>query len=292
MEKRILKSEVIDIITGAISEDLNSYGDITSKNLIPPHIKSASHIICKEANGAILSGLDIAEFILKEVDSSINMDRLKSDGSALGYMDKICNITGPTLSILKAERTCLNFIQHMSGIATLTSKFAKIAEPYGVKIKDTRKTKPLLRKIEKYAVRCGGGYNHRFGLFDEILIKDNHIIAVGGISKAVESVRATAPTNLKIEVEVKDFSQLDEAITSKADIIMLDNMSTDQMTEAVKIIREKKGSSCLVEASGNVSLENVEDICKTGVDIISVGLITHSAPAIDFSLEFEENIQV
>ncbi len=292
MEKRILKSEVIDIIRGAISEDLNGFGDITSQYLIPPDKNSFSYIVCKEKSGAVLSGLDIAEFILKEVDSSINMDRLKSDGSALGYMDRICNITGSTLSILKAERTCLNFIQHMSGIATLTGEFVKIAEPYKVKIFDTRKTKPTLRKIEKYAVRCGGGYNHRFGLFDEILIKDNHIIAVGGISKAVESVRATAPTNLKIEVEVKDFSQLDEAITSKADIIMLDNMSTDQMIRAVKIIREKKGNSCLVEASGNVSLKNVEEICKTGVDIISVGLITHSAPAVDFSLEFEENVRV
>ncbi|MBA7648059.1 Nicotinate-nucleotide pyrophosphorylase [carboxylating] [subsurface metagenome] len=178
----------------------------------------------------------------------------------------------------------------MSGIATLTSRFVKIAGPYKVKIKDTRKTKPILRKIEKYAVLCGGGYNHRFGLFDEILIKDNHIAAAGGISKAIERIRAGAPSTLRIEVEVKDFNQLDEAIASKADIIMLDNMNADQMAKAVKVVKEKRGSSCLVEASGNINLENLEEICKTGVDIISVGLITHSAPAIDFSLEFEKNV--
>src|SRR3972149_7819174 len=254
MEKKILKNEVIDIIRGAILEDLNGSGDITSNYLIPPDKKSLSYIICKEKSGAVLSGLDIAGYVLEEIDSSIKMERLKNDGDRLEHMDRVCNISGPTLSILKAERTCLNFIQHMSGIATLTSKFVKIAEPYGVKIKDTRKTKPLLRKIEKYAVLCGGGYNHRFGLFDAILIKDNHIAAVGGIIKAIEKVRASAPPNLKIEVEVRDFAQLDEAIAGKPGIIMLDNIGTNQMAKAVKIIRDKRGNSCEIEASGNVSL--------------------------------------
>ncbi len=197
MENKILKSEVIDIIRGAIFEDLNGSGDITSNYLIPPDKKSSSYIICKEKSGAVLSGLDVAGFVLEEIDSSIEIERLKNDGDRLEYMDRICNISGSTLSILKAERTCLNFIQHMSGIATLTSRFVKIAEPYKVKIKDTRKTKPILRKIEKYAVLCGGGYNHRFGLFEEILIKDNHIAAVGGITKAIEKVRASAPPDLK-----------------------------------------------------------------------------------------------
>ncbi len=290
MENRISKNEIIDIIRGAISEDLNDAGDITSRYIIPPDKKSFSYIVCKETGGAVLSGLDAVVFTLEEIDGSIKVDRLKNDGDSLKYMDKICNINGSTLSILKAERTCLNFIQHMSGIATLTAKFVKIAEPYRVKIKDTRKTKPLLRRIEKYAVLCGGGYNHRFGLFDGILIKDNHIIAAGGILKAIEKARAGASNALKIEVEVRDFNQLDEAITGKADIIMLDNMNADQMADAVKIIREKRGDSCEVEASGNANLENLEEICKTGVDIISVGAITHSAPAVDFSLEFEENI--
>ncbi len=287
MKNKILKNEVIDIISGAISEDLNGSGDITSRYLIPPDKNSSSYIICKETGGAVLSGLDIAIFTLEEIDSSVKVERLKNDGDRLEYMDRICNISGPALSILKAERTCLNFIQHMSGIATLTGKFVKIAGPYGVKIKDTRKTKPTLRKIEKYAVLCGGGYNHRFGLFDGILIKDNHITAAGGITKATESIRVSAPSTLEIEVEVRDFKQLDEAITERVDIIMLDNMSTGEMTEAVKIIRKRRGNSCLIEASGNINLENLEEICKTGVDIISAGAITHSAPAADFSLEFE-----
>ena len=290
MENKILKNEVMDIIRGAISEDMDGFGDITSKYLIPPDKNSFSYIIFKEAGGAILSGLDVAGFVLEEIDRSIKIDKLKNDGDRLEYMDRVCNITGSTLSILKAERICLNFIQHMSGIATFTSKFVKIAKPYKVKIVDTRKTKPGLRKIEKYAVLCGGGYNHRFGLFDGILIKDNHIAAAGGVSKAIESIRTNVPHTLKVEVEIKDFNQLDEAITSRADIIMLDNMDTDQIGRAVKIIREKGGSSCSAEASGNINLRNLEEICKTGVDIISVGLITHSAPAIDFSMEFEENL--
>src|SRR3972149_8907742 len=223
MEKKILKSEVIDIIRGAIFEDLNGSGDITSNYLISPDKKSSSYIICKEKNGAVLSGLDVAGYVLEEIDSNLKNEKLKNESDNLKYMERICNISGSTLSILKAERTCLNFIQHMSGIATLTSKFVKIAELYGVKIKDTRKTKPLLRKIEKYAVLCGGGYNHRFGLFDEILIKDNHIAAVGGITKAIEKVRASAPPDLKIEAAGREFAQLDEAIAGKPGIIMLDN---------------------------------------------------------------------
>ena len=290
MENKILKNDVIDIIHMAIFEDLGSAGDITSQFLIPPDKKSFSYIICKEKKGAILSGLDIAVFTIEEIDSRIKVEKLKKDGDRLEYEDRICNISGPVLSILKAERTCLNFIQHMSGIATLTAEFVKIAEPYGVKIKDTRKTNPALRKIEKYAVLCGGGCNHRFGLFDGILIKDNHIAAAGGILKAVEKIRAAIhpiSPDLKIEVEVGDLNQLDEALKARADIIMLDNMNAREMTEAVKIIREKGGNLCEVEASGNITLKNISRVCRTGVDTVSIGSITHSAPAIDFSMEFE-----
>ena len=290
MAKEISKNEVKDIISKAISEDLGDSGDLTSDNLIPPDEKSSSYIICKEIGGAVLSGLDVAGFVLEKIDSGVNIDKIKSDGDSLKYMDKICNITGPTLSVLKAERTCLNFIQHMSGIATITSRFVKIAEPYKVKISDTRKTKPALRKIEKYAVLCGGGYNHRSGLFDGIIIKDNHIAAAGSILNAIRKIRKKIPRDLKVEVEVKDFIQLDEAITGRADIIMLDNMDAGQISKAVRRIRENKGIHCIIEASGKINLENLEEICKTGVDMISVGAITHSAPAIDFSLEFEKEI--
>ncbi len=290
MVNKLLKKEVIDIIKKAVIEDLDNSGDLTSDNLIPPDDRISSHIICKETGGAVLSGLDIAVFVLEEIDSSINMVKLRIDSDSLKYMDKICEISGPTLSILKAERTCLNFIQHMSGIATLTSRFVEIARSFKVKIFDTRKTKPILRKIEKYAVTCGGGFNHRFGLFDGIIIKDNHIAAAGGVASALKKIKTRIPGGLKIEVEIKDLKQLDEAITGGADIIMLDNMDTVNMKKAVSIIREKSRRSCLIEASGKVNLENLEEICKTGVDMISVGLITHSAPAIDFSLEFEREI--
>lgn len=290
MKNNISKNEMIDLIRGAIMEDLNGSGDITSQYLIPPDKNSFATIVCKEADGAILSGLEVANFVLEEIDRNIKVDRLKNDGDRVEFMDKICTISGPAISLLKAERTCLNFIQHMSGIATLTAGYVKIAKPYKVKIKDTRKTKPLLRKIEKYAVLCGGGHNHRFGLFDGILIKDNHIIAAGGITEAIERIRLKAPSTLKIEVEVGNLKQLEQAIAGRADIIMLDNMDAGQIKKAVSIIRKRRGKSCLVEASGNINLENLEEICKTGVDIISAGALTHSAPAADFSMEFEKNV--
>lgn len=286
MENKIYKNEVLDIVRAAISEDLGGYGDITSKYLISSNDKISSYIICKEKSGAVLSGLDIACYIIEEIDASLEFKKLKHDGQKLNYKDKICTINGPALSIIKAERTCLNFIQHMSGIATITNKFSTIASSYNVKIADTRKTKPLLRKLEKYAVLCGGGYNYRFGLFDGVLIKDNHITAAGGVKEAVTKVKNKIPHSLKIEVEVKNFSELKEAVSCKVDIIMLDNMDLKQTKEAAAIIKREMGNSCLVEVSGNVNLNNLEDYCKSGIDLISVGYITHSAPAIDFSLEF------
>jgi len=286
MINKIEKYEIIDLIRSAISEDMGGFGDITSKYLIPESSMSTGYIICKEAGGGYLSGMDIAAYIFEEIDPEIKVNPLKQDGSILKDRDRVCNIEGPAVSILKAERTALNFIQHMSGIATLTSKFVNIARPFGVKIVDTRKTKPLLRKIEKYAVRCGGGSNHRFGLFDGILIKDNHIAAAGGVLKAISSIKENMPHTVRIEVEVKDFDELDQALIGKADIIMLDNMSPETMKKAVAIIRDRREDT-IIEASGNVDLDTLEDICKSGIDIVSAGAITHSAPAMDFSLELD-----
>ena len=196
-------------------------------------------------------------------------------------------MSGSTQILLIMERIYLNFLQHMSGIATYTKKFSSIASKYNVRIADTRKTIPGLRKIEKYAVRCGGGFNHRFGLFDGILIKDNHIFAAGGIQNAIDKIRNRVPHQLKIEVEVKGLKELDEAIKSNADIIMLDNMELPMIKESVGVIRKILGNRCKIEVSGGINLASLEEICKTGIDIISVGTITHSAPAVDFSLEFE-----
>jgi len=287
IENRLEKKYIVEPIRSALAEDLAGFGDITSKYLIDSTVAASSFILCKEEEGAILSGIDVAEYVLEEIDKNIEIEKLAVDGDRLENMDRICNIRGSAKSILSAERTILNFIQHMSGIATLTNKYSDIASRYGVKVVDTRKTKPLLRMFEKYAVQCGGGFNHRFGLFDGIMIKDNHIEAAGSISSAINMIRDKIPHTLKIEVEVKNFSQLDEAIEAEADIIMLDNMNYSQMIEAVAIIREKRGHSCIIEASGNVTLDTLEEKCKTGIDIISVGAITHSARAVDFSLEFE-----
>ena len=283
---KISRLEIVDILRNAINEDLGAYGDITSKYIFSEEDFSESFIVCKEKDGAILCGIDAARFIFEEIDVEVEFTKLKKDGDFLNCGDKICKIKGRTLSILKSERVSLNFIQHLSGIATATNKFASAVSGYGVKITETRKTLPNLRLLEKYAVRCGGGHNHRFGLFDGILIKDNHIAAAGGISKAINTLRNKIPHTLKIEVEVKTREELEEAIESKADIIMLDNMSCEEMTQSVKLIRERSQNSCKIEASGGVRFESLDDICKTGVDLISSGAITNSAKAIDFSLEF------
>jgi nicotinate-nucleotide pyrophosphorylase (carboxylating) len=287
MINKLEKIDILDLIHRAIEEDLGGYGDITSKYLIPAENKSRAYIICKEESGAVLSGIDVVTYILEEFSDDIEIDRLKEDGVFLKNRDIICYVYGPTQALLAAERTCLNFLQHMSGIATYTRQFADIAAKYDVKIADTRKTKPTLRKIEKYAVLCGGGFNHRFGLFDGILIKDNHIVAAGGVKEAIQAVRNRIPHQLKIEVEVKNLKELEEAIGESADIIMLDNMDPKSIKDAAEIIRKELGSNCLIEVSGGIGLSNVEDICKTGIDIVSVGSLTHSAPSADFSLEFE-----
>ncbi|MDZ7837063.1 MAG: carboxylating nicotinate-nucleotide diphosphorylase [Actinomycetota bacterium] len=279
------KSQVMDLIRRTLSEDLAGFGDITSKYLLPSDHHSQAYIWCKQ-DMAVLCGINIAGWLMEEVDSSIKLKMLKKDGDMVSRHQKVATLSGPTASLLAAERSALNFIQHLSGIATITKKFSNIASAQGVKIVDTRKTKPNLRLVEKYAVETGGGYNHRFGLFDGIMLKDNHIRAAGGIIEAVKAIKGSIPHPLKIEVEVQDSSQLQQAITAQADIIMLDNMNPDQIEESVKKIRSETNKNTLIEVSGNITLNNLEDYCNTGIDLISTGYITHSAPAADFSMEF------
>ncbi len=278
--------EIQYLIRRALAEDLQGYGDITTKYLLPPGHRSRAHIICKERDGAILCGIDLAIQLFKEVDENIEAIKTKKDGQAIGYMQKAAELSGPSASLLAAERSALNFIQHLSGISTITKKFASAAAPYGVKITDTRKTKPTLRSIEKYAVAMGGGHNHRFGLFDGIMLKDNHILAAGGTAKAIRKIRDSIPHTLKIEVEVQDTGQLDEALEAEADIIMLDNMDIPKIKDAVSKIREMAKKETLVEVSGNITIENLEKYCQTGADLVSSGYLTHSAPAADFSMKF------
>jgi nicotinate-nucleotide pyrophosphorylase (carboxylating) len=269
-----------DLILCALKEDM-PLGDITTDNLIAPEDKASARLIAKQAG--VIAGLDVAERVFKLLDSEVKFIRNIDEGSFVNKGDIIARIEGNTRALLRGERTALNLLQRLSGIATKTNAFCEKIKGLSAKIVDTRKTTPGLRFLEKYAVKAGGGTNHRFCLSDGVLIKDNHIKAAGGILKAVEQARKSIPHTIKIEVEVETMEQVAEALESKADIIMLDNMSLDMMKQAVKVINKK----AVVEASGNVSMDTVYDIASTGVDIISVGSLTHSVSAFDISMRIE-----
>ncbi|MDD5530632.1 MAG: carboxylating nicotinate-nucleotide diphosphorylase [bacterium] len=269
----------------ALQEDLGS-GDVTTELTVSPNIKGKAIITAKE-NGVMAGGI-VVEKIFKTIDKNIKYKQFVSEGAKFKKGEDVCKIEGKLSSILHGERTALNFLSILSGIASLTNKFVEKVKPTRVKILDTRKTLPGLRELSKYAVKCGGGKNHRKGLWDMILIKDNHIEASGGIQKAIYKIQDTRCKiqGLKTEIEVKNLSELKIALGSKIDRIMLDNMDVKGMREAVKLAR-KLTPKIELEASGGVNLDNVYDIAKTGVDYISVGAITHSAKAIDFSLNVE-----
>jgi len=266
------------IIQKALEEDIGP-GDVTTDAIIDPHATGRAELLAKE--NMILAGLPLFSMVFTLFDPELQFEYLRKDGAAVKAGEIICRISGRLAPILKAERTALNFMQRMSGIATLTNDYIERAGRGKVKILDTRKTAPGLRALDKYAVRMGGGFNHRTGLFDGILIKDNHIAAAGSISRAVELAKASSPHTLKVEVEVETLFGVQEALDSGVDIIMLDNMPIDMMKQAVKLINRK----ALVEVSGNVTLGNIPEIADIGVDFISIGALTHSAKAMDLSLE-------
>lgn len=268
---------VEELIEAALSEDIGD-GDITTEAVIDNDLIGTAVIISREEG--CIAGLPIAKRVFEKLDPKIQFEMLVKEGERVQANTHLARLRGRISSILKGERVALNFLQHLSGIATLTAKFVERASPYGVTITDTRKTTPCLRALEKYAVRVGGGSNHRFGLHDAILIKDNHIRAVGSISEAIKRARNYAP-NEKIEVEAQTLDDVREALEAGADIIMLDNMDIETMREAVKLI----GGRAIVEASGNITLENVSEVASCGVNFISVGKITHSAPALDLALD-------
>lgn len=270
-----------DIIEVALAEDIGS-DDITTIAVVDKNAEGKAEIIAKEH--LVVAGTLIAEAVLKTVDGKIDFKALVKDGDSVRKGKTIARVSGRLSAILAGERVALNFLQRLSGIATLTSQFVNRAKGFKVKILDTRKTTPGLRILEKYAVRMGGGFNHRFGLCDGILIKDNHIAAVGSIREAVFRARRKAPKNMLIEVEAKKLDEVREAIIAGADVIMLDNMKPYQMKQAVKTI----GKTALIEASGGVNLKNIMEIAKTGVDFISIGALTHSARAVDISLEIRQ----
>ena len=268
-------------VTEALAEDA-PYGDITTQFTIDTD-KIVKGRLWAKADGC-LCGIKVAEEAFKLCDHNIIFTPEKKDGDSLKYGDTIARVEGLSAPILIAERIALNFLQRMSGIATQTRKYADLISHTNAKIVDTRKTTPLLRMFEKYAVRCGGGYNHRTGLSDGILIKDNHIIAAGGITQAVSRAKALAAHTLKIEVEIKSLEELEEAVNAGADIVMLDNFTPLQMKEAVQRVKGK----VLLEASGGINENSVKETAETGVDIISSGALTHSVKALDISLDLDK----
>ena len=260
------------IIELALDEDIGT-GDITTEAVIPRQ-STATAVVRAKANG-IIAGLNVLKEIYKKLEIKFHV----KDGDRIKAGQAIAEITGSTRTILSRERVALNFLSHLSGIATETNKYVTAVQDKAI-ILDTRKTNPGLRKLEKYAVRMGGAQNHRLGLYDMVLIKDNHIKAAGSITRTISMARKY--TTKKIEVEIESLSQLEEALKAKPDILMLDNMTMMEMKRAVKIVNKK----IPIEASGNVTLSNVKSIAETGVDYISVGAITHSARALDITMEF------
>lgn len=271
----------MEAVQRALDEDLQATGDITSRALIQPGSKGRAEIIMREPG--VVAGLPLASMVFRLLDNKINFQSLVNDGEHLQGDSVIATLDGSVLTILEGERTALNFLQRLSGIATLTARFLVLAAPHGAEILDTRKTTPGLRGLEKYAVRAGGGKNHRFGLYDAILIKDNHIGATGGVGAAVRLAKEAAGEPRPIEVEIGRLEELEEAIEAGADIVMLDNMPSEDAEQAVRMASGR----VKLEASGGITLANVSSYARAGVDYISVGALTHSAPSLDIALQLQ-----
>lgn len=271
-----------------LEEDIGM-GDVTTMATIPARQQSKGIIHMKDEG--IVAGLPVAAEVFRLVDPGLQFAAKVRDGDAVVRGTVLAEVTGSTRSILLGERLALNLLQRLSGIATRTRQFVDRTAGLPVRIVDTRKTTPGHRMLEKYAVRVGGGFNHRFGLYDAVMIKDNHIKGAGGVAKAIEAARSQIPHTMKIEVEVESFEQLEEALAARPDIIMLDNMNPAQIKEAVQRIKQRM-PHIIVEASGSVTLETVRAIAETGVDVISAGRLTYSVQALDISLDLNERKEV
>ncbi len=282
---KLLQCYIDNIITTALMEDIN-YTDAAADNLIPPEHKSSAYYVAKDTG--VVCGIEIAGRVFDLAGGNVDFRILKNDGSKVEKGDIIAELEGSTLTLLKGERTALNILQHLSGIATATNKCVELVKGTNASVTDTRKTLPGLRALQKYAVTVGGGKNHRFNLSDAAMLKDNHIDAYGGITAAVSALREKIGHTVKIEVEVRTLDELKEALAAKCEIIMLDNMSCDEMKEAVKITAGK----ALLEASGNVTQENIRSVAETGVDIISLGALTHSVKCFDISMKINKSEKV
>jgi len=277
----MLNFRLIDpLIELAFVEDIG-IGDITTESTVSP-LQRGLGTILSETEG-VIAGLPIMQRVFEKIDSDLDFRMLVTDGDCVESMTSIATVEGSAKSILTGERIALNFLQRLSGTATLTAQFVAATAKYDVKIIDTRKTTAGWRALQKYAVRLGGGHNHRFGLYDGVLIKDNHIVAAGGVAKAIERARSAVPHTMQIEVEVETLDQVTEAQAAGADIILLDNMPVNFMKAAVGEI----GEDVLTEASGGITLDQVEAVAATGVNLISVGALTHSAMPLNIRLDLE-----
>jgi nicotinate-nucleotide pyrophosphorylase (carboxylating) len=290
----IEREKITDLIKDALKEDIGKI-DLTTNFLIPSSVNINADITARSSG--IVAGLPFAEIVYSLLDRNVRIRFDVHEGANIESGKTVCYIDGPAASILKGERLALNLLSRTSGIATTTKRYVDKVKAYNVDIFDTRKTTPNMRYIEKYAVRIGGGRNHRMGLFDQILIKDNHIAVlqkikakprkITVISDSINVVKKRAQKNIRVEIEVKNIAEFEEAISTDVDIIMLDNMSPELVAEAVRIkdASGMKGRHIILEASGNITLENVEEYAKTGIDRISIGALTHSPEVLDFSLE-------
>lgn len=278
---KLTQSYIDSIINTALNEDIN-YIDVTTDNLISPDHTSSAYYIAKDSG--VFCGIEIAKRVFELAGGNVEFETLIHDGSEVKNGDIIAKMNGSTVTLLKGERTALNILQHLSGIATATNKCVKLVEGTKASITDTRKTLPGLRAMQKYAVTVGGGKNHRFNLSDGAMLKDNHLDAYGGITGAVTALRKKIGHMVKIEVEVRNLAELQEALDNKCEVIMLDNMSCEDMKKAVAITNGR----ALLEASGNVTAETIRSVAEPGVDIISLGALTHSVKCFDISMRIEK----
>ncbi|HEU5112752.1 MAG TPA: carboxylating nicotinate-nucleotide diphosphorylase [Acidimicrobiia bacterium] len=276
----MLRTDYVEVVGRALAEDLGSDGDITSDSCVPQTAESKGVFVAR--GRGVIAGLEVAAYVFEALDPSVRFEPKVEDGHPVEEGEIIAHISGHSRSILSGERTALNLLGRMSGVATATAELVEAVDGTGARISDTRKTMPGLRVLDKYAVRVGGGMNHRFGLYDAVLIKDNHLVAAGDIADAVTAARANVRPGVMIEVEVVSLEQLAQVLQTDADRVLLDNMGPELLRQAV----EMADGRITLEASGGVTLENVRLLAETGVDIISVGWITHSAPQLDIALDF------
>jgi nicotinate-nucleotide pyrophosphorylase (carboxylating) len=271
-----------DLVRAALREDLGRAGDLTTDAIVPADVQAKAVLSARQPG--VVAGLDLALLAFRLIEPAMRIEVHRPDGARLSPGDDIATLAGPARGLLTAERVALNFLCHLSGIATATTAIADAIRPYGVRVTDTRKTAPGLRQVQKYAVRVGGGANHRFGLDDAILIKDNHIAVAGGIGPAVERARAHAGHLVKIEVEVDTLEQLEAALALGVEAVLLDNMTPDQLRRAVAMVDGR----AVTEASGRITPATAVEIAATGVDLISVGWLTHSVQILDIGLDYRD----